>query len=601
MQFFHKYCFVMSFLILPAMLSGAADSSFAFVIANSKYLSGLQKQALAKNKPGFTQAALVAATRHALTKLDGALAIDKSLEVSDDATIKNCLEKAMFLLKLFLEKDPALSSILAKIPYKKIKKPNEISAMQLFKLSCALGFPREFSRCIADIFVDRFSCGFIENINEKAWADDLKLVATLLGDSDPVGVSKCNVVIPPQIRKTLLQQKIPTFKIVFNTLGVVAIIPYNDDSMAMIWNWRCEKCYKCFIGEPGVSLDDITISPDGKVLIAISKEAATAWVYDIEHNEPKGCIRFGNLVPECAVFDPQSSVFAVVLNNGSISVFDIMSLKRHPGYLEGKSLSFSPDGEKILVTKFDGIVCLEGLTSLSCIKLTGAISNGFDAEFSSDGNKVLVPTSKNNTAMIVDLVTHEQKMLKGHSKRILCGAFSPKGTCVVTASEDRSLRIWDGSSGEQQQMFSGFGHSIKGFTFSDDEKYLATIFGSTIFVFDLATGKKVYELALDKEYGEPFMPHLSEDGKRLTALWGSGNAWRFLEWELNPLVSPAEGLVYAAYKKWAKASGCSNPQVAYSNKDAYIPQIIGLLNWHFDEDFLPIPVKSTKKTWYEPW
>ena len=65
------------------------------------------------------------------------------------------------------------------------------------------------------------------------------------------------------------------------------------------------------------------------------------------------------------------------------------------------------------------------------------------AAFSPDGARI-VTASDDRTARIWDTVTaHEIALLRGHKDRMTRAAFSADGARIVTASDDLSARIWD--------------------------------------------------------------------------------------------------------------------------------------------------------------
>jgi WD40 repeat protein len=65
------------------------------------------------------------------------------------------------------------------------------------------------------------------------------------------------------------------------------------------------------------------------------------------------------------------------------------------------------------------------------------------AAFNPDGTRI-VTASNDKTARIWDAVTgNEIKVLRGHKDYVTSAAFSPDGTRIVTASWDKTARIWD--------------------------------------------------------------------------------------------------------------------------------------------------------------
>ena len=58
--------------------------------------------------------------------------------------------------------------------------------------------------------------------------------------------------------------------------------------------------------------------------------------------------------------------------------------------------------------------------------------------------------------------------LEGHSNYVMSVSYSPDGTKVASGSEDRTVKLWDVTSGECLQTLEGHSHVVNTVSFSPD-------------------------------------------------------------------------------------------------------------------------------------
>jgi WD40 repeat protein len=96
------------------------------------------------------------------------------------------------------------------------------------------------------------------------------------------------------------------------------------------------------------------------------------------------------------------------------------------------------------------------------------------AAFSPDGTRI-VTASTNRTARLWDARSGRVVgTLKGHTHQLTSAAFSPDGTRIVTASKDDTARLWDVASGRVVATLAGHAGFVFSAAFSPDGKRVVT-------------------------------------------------------------------------------------------------------------------------------
>jgi len=110
--------------------------------------------------------------------------------------------------------------------------------------------------------------------------------------------------------------------------------------------------------------------------------------------------------------------------------------------------------------------------------------------FSPDG-KYLVTASADKTARVWDAASGEEVARMDHDDAVNGVAFSPDGEYLATGSKDKTARVWDAVSGEEVVRVV-HEDSVNGVTFSPDGRYLATTSNDTTArIWDAYSGDEV--------------------------------------------------------------------------------------------------------------
>jgi WD40 repeat protein len=136
------------------------------------------------------------------------------------------------------------------------------------------------------------------------------------------------------------------------------------------------------------------------------------------------------------------------------------------------------------------------------------------AAFSPDGTRI-VTASDDKTARVWDSVTGNLLLtLSGHQGAIWDAAFSPDGKLIVTTSADKSAIVWDAESGDKSVILKGHSAVVEAAAFSPDGTRIVTASDdATAIVWDTATGQKV--TTLKGHTGGLVKASFSPDGTRI--------------------------------------------------------------------------------------
>ena len=139
----------------------------------------------------------------------------------------------------------------------------------------------------------------------------------------------------------------------------------------------------------------------------------------------------------------------------------------------------------------------------------------------------IVSASSDKTLKVWDAGTGEARLtLKGHIAWVTGCAVSPDGAFIVSASWDKTLKVWDARTGEVLLTLHGHTDEVTGCAVSPDGVFIVSASNdSTLKVWDARTGTCLIIFPVE---GLLHACTFHPDGKHLVAA-GAGGVY-FLEW-----------------------------------------------------------------------
>lgn len=251
----------------------------------------------------------------------------------------------------------------------------------------------------------------------------------------------------------------------------------------------------------------VAFSPDGS-LVAAGDDGEFVTLWDVATQEMLAEIAVGSGTNDMA-FSSDGTLLVTANTDRNLRLWDVLEgaeialMEGHSSTIYG--VAFSPDDSAIASSSDDRTVRLWDASDGSEIAVIEGSGGGvYDVNFSPDGS-TLITGGTDYAVRLWDAATGEELLLieetetesggtTGHTSYVNATLFSPDGSVFVTASDDRTVQVWD-AAGEFMAKVE-VGSYVEDAAFSPDGSQLVTIADTTMVqVWDLASGELVSEAA----------------------------------------------------------------------------------------------------------
>jgi WD40 repeat protein len=231
-----------------------------------------------------------------------------------------------------------------------------------------------------------------------------------------------------------------------------------------------------------------TFAPSGETALTWSEDG-TVRVWSTSDARELRVLRAQVGAVTSAQFSPDGARIAACGVDRSLVIFDASSGERElalgpfgrddPLSSVAASVAFSPDGSELVTSGQDGFVRIVSLADHS-VREIGLSAIPGRVSFTADGSRLLVATRWNPIAYLFDARSGQRLALCGdrsfgaHTSTFSACELSADGRTILTASNDRTVRLWNGADGSRRARLPQQPGGVTDACFHPDGRSFAT-------------------------------------------------------------------------------------------------------------------------------
>jgi WD40 repeat protein len=265
------------------------------------------------------------------------------------------------------------------------------------------------------------------------------------------------------------------------------------DQTIRLWDVATGKTTATLKTRGGDHVTSVAWSPDGKMLASGSYDQ-TIRLWDVATGKTTATLEGHTECVDFVAWSPDGKSLASV-GGGAIKVWDVGTGK-NVATIQGNqewvnSVAWSPDGKSLASGNADGVVKVRSVANGRTIASLDAESglNVLAITYSPDGKTLA--SGDGCTIELWDVTSHKSiHTLKGHScdlvtyghgnfggqyiPAVKSVAFSSDGKTLASGSQDKTIKLWDVTSGRSITTLAGHSGAVESVAFSPDGKTLAS-------------------------------------------------------------------------------------------------------------------------------
>ncbi|MBW4467981.1 MAG: hypothetical protein KME07_21355 [Pegethrix bostrychoides GSE-TBD4-15B] len=300
----------------------------------------------------------------------------------------------------------------------------------------------------------------------------------------------------------------------------------SSDRTIRLWDTSSGECLRVLVGHTS-SVLAVAFSPDNRIL-ASSSHDGTIRFWDFQTGQCLKLLGGQNKTVWAIAFSPDGQALASCHDDGSLRLWNIQTgecLRAFKGHTSfPSSIAFNPDGQTLASGSDDLSVRLWEIETGRCLRTFRGYTNSLSSIALSPANnhssevfnQILAIGGSTPNIQLWNLQTETYKILSGHTRGIWAVAYSLNGQMLASASDDKTVRLWDVRTGQCLNVLKGHSQWVLSVAFSPDGQILAS--GSddrTVRLWDVQTGRCIH--IMRGHTGLVWSVAFSPDGKTLVS------------------------------------------------------------------------------------